>query len=327
VNEPRPGGQEIFEVGVGASRIKVLFVPDGAGAVKQITIPLPILALGLFILCCTAACFCWLMHDYILNSAQTPKLAEIDKERCQKEREFIQLCQRVDELGSEFQGLLALDQKLRSVADLEPSQHEIGILAMGGSESGSTQSEGMEVPAGRKPNASSDSADPAKEGGTAALTWESNAATGRPGHHRVFSPSMALSWPANGFIIHGFGTGVSPESGKTEFHKGIDVSARLGCPVLAASDGVVASVGWEPGFGRTLSITHGYGLTTFYGNLGGIFVREGQYVKSGERIAVVGEGGSFGPHLHYEARLNGVAVNPLQFILKKPHLIQASVSP
>jgi hypothetical protein len=327
VNEPRPGGQEIFEVGVGASRIKVLFVPDGPGAVKQVTIPLPILALGLFILCCTAACFCWLMHDYILNSARMPKLAEIDKESCQKEREFIHLCQRVDELGSEFQGLVALDQKLRSVADLEPTQHEIGILAMGGSESGSAQSERMEVQAGRKPNVSFGSADAAKEGGTAALTRESNESPGHPEHYQVFSPSMAPIWPANGFIIHGFGIGVSPESGKTEFHKGIDISARLGGPVLAASDGVVASVGWEPGFGRTLSITHGYGLTTFYGNLGEIFVREGQYVKSGKRIAVVGEGGSYGPHLHYEIRLNGVAVNPLQFIPKKPHLIQASVSP
>jgi murein DD-endopeptidase MepM/ murein hydrolase activator NlpD len=305
---------------VGVRRIKVLFVPDGPGAVKQVTISLPVLAFGLFILCCTVAWSCWLIQDYILNSAKMPKLAEIEKESVQKEREFIHLRQRVDELGGKLEGLLALDQKLRSVADLEANQHEIGMLAMGGSELGSAQSGHMEVQASREPHASFHRAAASPEGRIAALLQKSNESPGYPKHHQVSFASMTPIWPVTGFIIYAFGSGVSPGSGETEFHKGIGISTRQGAPVLAPSNGVVTSVGWEQGYGRTLLITHGYGLTTFYGNLGETFVREGQYVENGEKIAVVGERGLYGPYLHYEVRLNGVPVNPLQFISKKPHL-------
>jgi murein DD-endopeptidase MepM/ murein hydrolase activator NlpD len=261
-----------------------------------------------------------LIQDYILNSAKMPKLAEIEKESVQKEREFIHLRQRVDELGGKLEGLLALDQKLRSVADLEANQHEIGMLAMGGSELGSAQSGHMEVQASREPHASFHRAAASPEGRIAALLQKSNESPGYPKHHQVSFASMTPIWPVTGFIIYAFGSGVSPGSGETEFHKGIGISTRQGAPVLAPSNGVVTSVGWEQGYGRTLLITHGYGLTTFYGNLGETFVREGQYVENGEKIAVVGERGLYGPYLHYEVRLNGVPVNPLQFISKKPHL-------
>jgi murein DD-endopeptidase MepM/ murein hydrolase activator NlpD len=303
---------------VGVRRIKVLFVPGGRGAVKQVTIPAPVLALGLMVLCCIAVCACWLIRDYVLNSAQMPRLAQIEKERAQKQREFVLLSQRVDDLRGKFQGLLALDRKLRSVADLGAGQHEIGVLAMGGS--GPAQSGLTKAKAGIERHPSFHHVDSDPKGGTEAGTRESHESPGYAKPHHVSFASRTPLQPANGFIICGFGTGVSPGSGKSEFHKGIEISTRLEGSVLAASDGVVTSVGWERGYGRTLLITHAYGLTTFYGNLDRIFVSEGQYVEMGERIAAVGDGELYGPHLHYEVRLNGIPVNPLQFISKNPPL-------
>ncbi|RLC27301.1 MAG: peptidase M24, partial [Deltaproteobacteria bacterium] len=72
----------------------------------------------------------------------------------------------------------------------------------------------------------------------------------------------------------------------------------------------------DPGYGRILTIRHGYGVVTRYAHLKKILVKKGQYVKRGETIALVGNSGrSTGPHLHYEVHLNHVAVNPLRYIL------------
>ncbi len=312
---------------MGARRIKILFVPDNRGAVKQISISLTLLGIGVFILCCTVAYSCWLIRDYIRISGQVPQLTEMEKERGQKEREFVHLSQRIDELEGDFEGLLALDQKLRSVADLKANQPEIGMLAMGGSELKSSQPIRIEGQSGKDSHSVLDRADAATETRITRLTRESNESAGSPKHHQVLFASMAPISPANGFIMSAFGTRVSPGSSKTEFHRGIDIATRLEAPVLATSDGVVASIGWERGYGTILSINHGNGLTTFYANLDDISVREGEYVERGKTIAVVGKGGLDGPHLHYEVRIDGISVNPIQFISEVPHLSQSSVSP
>jgi murein DD-endopeptidase MepM/ murein hydrolase activator NlpD len=85
---------------------------------------------------------------------------------------------------------------------------------------------------------------------------------------------------------------------------------------LAPADGRVASVTWDQGYGRVLTINHGYGVVTRYAHLKKALVKRGQYVKRGETVALVGNSGrSTGPHLHYEIHLNRVAVNPLRYIL------------
>ena len=100
----------------------------------------------------------------------------------------------------------------------------------------------------------------------------------------------------------------------TDFNVGIDISTRAKAPVVAPFDGLVTSYGWDATQGWVLSLTHGHGLVTFYGQLEKIFVREGQYVKRGEKIGMVGQGNQKGPHLHFEIRLNDLAVNPLLYI-------------
>ncbi len=99
-------------------------------------------------------------------------------------------------------------------------------------------------------------------------------------------------------------------------HAGLDVAASPGSPVYAPADGVVSFVGYDEGYGKLISIDHGYGVNTRFGHNSQIYVQVGQRVSRWDVIGAVGSTGrSTGPHLHYEVRINGTAVNPANFIL------------
>ncbi|MGQ9646015.1 MAG: peptidoglycan DD-metalloendopeptidase family protein [Thermodesulfobacteriota bacterium] len=123
-------------------------------------------------------------------------------------------------------------------------------------------------------------------------------------------------WPTQGWVTSGFGYRTNPFTGLTQMHEGLDISNRVGTPVMAPANGVVSDVGNDIAVGKFVVIFHGYGMTTRYGHLNKLFVKVGQRVKRGEKIAEVGmTGKTTGPHLHYEVRINGVAVNPTRYIL------------
>jgi murein DD-endopeptidase MepM/ murein hydrolase activator NlpD len=100
-------------------------------------------------------------------------------------------------------------------------------------------------------------------------------------------------------------------------HEGIDLSADMGAPILAPAGGIVTDVRQSvPGYGRLVTIDHGYGVVTRYAHMSRILVRIGQRVKRNEQIALVGNAGiATGPHLHYEVIVNGRHVDPLGYIL------------
>ena len=99
-------------------------------------------------------------------------------------------------------------------------------------------------------------------------------------------------------------------------HEGIDISAPFGTPILAAAKGVVTFAGWMAGLGNTVEIDHGFGYVTRYGHASKLLVREGQEVSRGDVIAQVGSTGiSTSSHLHYEVRVGGKAVNPLNYVI------------
>ena len=123
-------------------------------------------------------------------------------------------------------------------------------------------------------------------------------------------------WPVRGWITSNFGKRISPFTGKYSNHDGMDVATRTGTTIVAPADGRVTYVGVESGYGKMLVIDHGYGVVTRYGHNSKIFVKVGGKVKRGQKIAAIGNTGrSTGPHLHYEVRVNGVPVNPKNYIL------------
>jgi murein DD-endopeptidase MepM/ murein hydrolase activator NlpD len=113
----------------------------------------------------------------------------------------------------------------------------------------------------------------------------------------------------------GFGVRVDPFLGRPAMHTGLDFRASTGDPVRATANGKVVSAGWSGGYGRMVEIDHGNGLSTRYGHLSEINVRVGDPIKIGQVIGEVGSTGrSTGPHLHYETRIDGEAVDPQKFL-------------
>ena len=98
-------------------------------------------------------------------------------------------------------------------------------------------------------------------------------------------------------------------------HEGIDIGVGYGTPIEAAAAGTVVYAGWESGYGNFVVIDHGNGLATAYGHQSRIAVSNGESVSQGQVIGYVGcTGHCFGPHLHFEVRINGVAVDPLGYL-------------
>ncbi|MGJ3251607.1 MAG: murein hydrolase activator EnvC family protein [Elainellaceae cyanobacterium] len=124
-----------------------------------------------------------------------------------------------------------------------------------------------------------------------------------------------MIYPANGRLTSGFGYRVHPILGYRRFHAGIDFGATHGSTIRAAESGRVIFAGWYGGYGRSVVIDHGGNLTTLYAHTSQVYVAEGQMVQQGEAIAAIGSTGlSTGPHLHFEVRVNGEPVNPMNYL-------------
>jgi murein DD-endopeptidase MepM/ murein hydrolase activator NlpD len=112
-----------------------------------------------------------------------------------------------------------------------------------------------------------------------------------------------------------FGVRIDPFLHQASMHTGMDFHANFGDPIYATAAGRVTKAGWEGGYGQMVEIDHGEGLATRYGHMSEIGVAVGQKVRIGQVIGRVGSTGrSTGPHLHYETRVNGEAVNPEKFL-------------
>ncbi|MEI8151533.1 MAG: peptidoglycan DD-metalloendopeptidase family protein [Hyphomicrobiales bacterium] len=116
-------------------------------------------------------------------------------------------------------------------------------------------------------------------------------------------------------LSSGFGVRSDPFVGRPAMHTGLDFRSSTGDPVRATADGTVESAGWSGGYGKMVEIDHGNGFATRYGHMSEIDVKVGQKIKIGQIVGRVGSTGrSTGPHLHYETRIDGDAVDPQKFL-------------
>jgi len=144
------------------------------------------------------------------------------------------------------------------------------------------------------------------------------------GAHRAFSAPFAppaVSVPAgmpldDARLTSGFGMRIHPLLGGLRQHTGIDLAAPTGTPVYATADGIVSRADWYSSYGLLVSIEHGASIETRYGHLSRLAVAAGDRVKKGDLIGYVGSTGrSTGPHLHYEIRIDGLAVDPIPYMI------------
>lgn len=120
---------------------------------------------------------------------------------------------------------------------------------------------------------------------------------------------------SGGRLSSNFGRRKAPTRGASTYHQGIDWAVPKGTTVVASSGGTVTKAGWGSGYGYVVYIKHPDGRETRYGHLSKVLVSSGQSVKQGQKIALSGNTGrSTGPHLHFEIRVNGSAVNPLKYL-------------
>lgn len=215
---------------------------------------------------------------------------------------------QVDTLRSKYQALQREDDQNREhLASLEMMASEVTVaLGLKGRLEGSNSiaDEGPLVPTYTESVADYDflkSASFSRLDHEYAHAWQKNTA-----------PSL---WPVEGRLLSRFGEREDPFSGEGEIHAGVDISASMGTPVHAAADGVVLQAGIMNGYGKMVVIDHGGGVTTRYAHLSRFDVIPGQDIRRGD---VLGHSGATGkvtsPHLHFEVRHGGVAVNPMTYL-------------
>lgn len=127
----------------------------------------------------------------------------------------------------------------------------------------------------------------------------------------VISSGNTLIWPITGKITSLFGEREAPTEGSSTAHEGIDISGEWGAEISAAADGFVYYVGESDGYGKHLIISHGESFKTLYAHCSEIVVKEGQVVKQGETVALVGNTGrATGSHLHFETLIANRPIDP-----------------
>jgi murein DD-endopeptidase MepM/ murein hydrolase activator NlpD len=161
----------------------------------------------------------------------------------------------------------------------------------------------------------------------AAAAAEAERRRDRAGRKAASAPRQSASdersgrmlWPAPGRLTSRYGYREHPIYGDRRFHAGIDIGGGLGARVSAAESGIVTYAGYASGYGTLVVISHGTeggrDLSTAYAHMGSLTVREGESVGRGDKVGEIGnEGNSTGPHLHFEVRLNGDPVDPLDYV-------------
>jgi len=226
---------------------------------------------------------------------------------------------RVDGLEGRLTELTEQDSRIRQLAGLDATDEEILEVGIGGPGlSGPEDHYLWPLDSALSNTAFAVDYDlAALERRARLLTTSLAEATDSLSAHRDILESTPSILPAAGVLSSRFTMSrYHPIHHRALPHEGIDISAPPGTPILAAAKGTVTFAGWKSGLGNTVEVDHGYGFVTRYGHASKILVRRGQKVTRGEVIANVGSTGiSTSPHLHYEVRVGGVAVNPLNYVI------------
>lgn len=297
-------------------KVTIVILPDGVRTVKQVRIPRFLLVFFIFSVLFVVAFLAWASLDYYKMKTQEPQRAELIRENRQQGVQLAAFASEIDKINRKMVKLNKFDNRLRVMVNLEPGDDNAQFIGVGGSDPTLTDPgfsvENAHQTLIRSMHQSLDNLDTEIPVQTKEKTELYNFLKSQKS---MFACTPSI-WPVNGWLTSKFGYRISPFTNEKEFHEGIDIAARIGSPVIAPADGVVAFAGKSNGYGNLLVINHGYGLQTRYGHLSKFLVKKGEEVKRGEKIALVGDTGrSTGPHLHYEVHVEGVPVNPLRYIL------------
>ncbi len=149
-------------------------------------------------------------------------------------------------------------------------------------------------------------------------SWEALDESGPKGPAETPTVSIPSAMPLKmARLTSGYGMRKHPVLGRRRNHKGVDLAAPTGTPIYATADGIVGKAQWFSSYGLYIRLDHGASLETRYAHMSKLAVAAGDRVRKGDLIGYVGSTGrSTGPHLHYEVRIDGVAVNPIPYMVE-----------
>lgn len=298
---------------MGKDSYTVLVVPKKSSNIKKVHISGKWLKglIGVFVFSVLASAY--LLYDYVAVKSQVWQVNALLEENETQKGQLQAFANKVSILDNQMVKLRKFDAKLRVITNLEQPKSMEPYVGVGGPDEGKLLDYGQR----RNVLVQQMHSDLDNLSVEAAVQEESFSELMEfLEDKKSMLASTPSLWPVRGWVTSNFGKRLSPFTGKYKNHDGMDVATRTGTPIVAPADGRVTYVGVESGYGKLLVIDHGYGVATRYGHNSKIFVKVGQKVKRGDKLAAVGNTGrSTGPHLHYEVRVNGVPVNPRNYIL------------
>lgn len=264
--------------------------------------------------------FGYIIFDYLTISIDRAKMKRLETEAAQKNKIIVQLTRNVDKTEKSLMKMRDFKKKILVAAGLTSPNALKKIGVGGGPISDLTpdveliQNNPILNPPKKRVDilkkAQNDLKDAKKIEDT--LKFVDNVIA----KQKVRLASTPSIWPTNGYLSNSFGPRIHPFTGKRSFHYGQDIATQSGNRVVAPANGVVLVAERRNFYGNMIIIDHNFGYTTRYGHLSAFNVKEGDRVTRGQVIGFVGSTGrSTGPHLHYEVRFMGKALNPMNFII------------
>ena len=254
-------------------------------------------------------------YDYIHIRREQAELKRLKQQTVEQRKQIEGLVTKVDQFAVKMDDLRQFDKKIRIMANLVTGKDKEQLLGIGGpvSEENRLRSrmaaddKAMIAGIGRQVDRLMDDALSREQSFANLLAYLQE--------KKSLLASTPSIWPVAGWVTSEFGPRTSPFGSDKEFHKAIDIATRIGKPIQAPADGIVAEVAFQNDVGQMIRIDHGHGISTIYGHLSQAVVRVGATVHKGDRIGYVGNTGrSTGSHLHYAVMLNGIPVNPRKYL-------------
>ncbi len=254
-----------------------------------------------------------------VSRSESFESARLQKENAVLSEELRTIRERVQLLEGDLDHLAQKDSEIRILAGMDSIDEEVLQVGVGGPGSPSLEDHPLyPLSEERGKEAFAVAYDLNALERRARLLRESleEAADSLAAHTDLLQSTPSIL-PTAGLLTSGFSNArMHPIHNRALPHEGIDISAPRGTPILSAAKGRVRFAGRRSGYGLMVEIDHGYGYTTVYGHASQLLVRNGQQVERGDVIARVGSTGlATSPHLHYEVRVGGRPVNPMNYII------------
>ncbi|OGP64398.1 MAG: hypothetical protein A2170_03650 [Deltaproteobacteria bacterium RBG_13_53_10] len=294
----------------------VLIFGHKTSKMRHLKIHKKTLKVALYLLAFAVLSTTFFFCDYIQVRKRAFELNRLRQEAQAQKSQIHFFSARIEDLEKQLSRLKDFDKKIRIIANLERAQDVSPFMGMGGPSSSDIR-EKLKAEKDERALVQQMKTDVDRLQSEVMSREESLSELERLLETKkdilVHTPSI---WPTPGWVTSSFGFRTNPFTGLTQMHEAIDISNRVGTPVVAPAAGIVSDIGKDNAYGRILVISHGFGMTTRFAHLSKTLVKVGQKVKRGDKVAEIGmTGNTTGPHLHYEVRLNGIPANPMRYIM------------